>query len=352
MRRLRARVAPGSPPTVTVVVPCYNYGHFLPAAVASALDQERVAVDVVVVDDASPDGSGEVAAALAAADPRVRAVRHRTNTGHIATYNDGLALARGEFTVLLSADDLLAPGALARATGLMVRHPSVGLVYGIPSSFSTPRPPEPRPRRPSWSVWRGQEWLDWACRRGRNFIVSPEVVVRTRVLREVGPYNADLPHSGDLEYWLRVAARADVGRVNGPVHAHYRVHDANMHLTTFATMAVDLQERLAAFRTVLTLPGDAARNRTRFLRARRALAREAVGLAARSLVEGRPTAEAATLLGWACQTWPPAARGLRGRRVQASLDRAGAVPAARLLGHLHRQADRVRWHTWRAVGIS
>lgn len=75
----------GRRPTVSVVMPCYRYGHFLPGAVRSVLDQTDVDAEVLIVDDASPDDSGEVAEALAAADPRVRVLRHAENKGHIAT---------------------------------------------------------------------------------------------------------------------------------------------------------------------------------------------------------------------------------------------------------------------------
>src|SRR6476661_2373772 len=76
-------------PIVSVVIPCYNYERFLKDAVDSVLTQEDVDLDVIIVDDASTDGSGELAAELAADDRRIRAVLHTTNMGHIATYNDG-----------------------------------------------------------------------------------------------------------------------------------------------------------------------------------------------------------------------------------------------------------------------
>ena len=63
--------------TCTVVIPCYNYGRFLPASVGSALAQEEVAVDVLIVDDASPDGSGDIAEALAADDGLQHAIVRR-----------------------------------------------------------------------------------------------------------------------------------------------------------------------------------------------------------------------------------------------------------------------------------
>src|ERR687887_420932 len=118
-------------PTVSVVIPCYRYGRFLPDCVRSVLDQEGVDVRVLIIDDASPDDSAQVALRLAAEDERVEVRVHEVNKGHIATYNEGLLeWADGDYSVLISADDLLTPGSLARATAVMEAHPSVGLVYG------------------------------------------------------------------------------------------------------------------------------------------------------------------------------------------------------------------------------
>ena len=96
--------------TVSVVIPCYNYGHFLRDAVASVLEnQPGVDVRVLIIDDASPDGSGETARAIAASDQRVEAVVHSSNRGHIAHSNEGLARHRadGQYSMLMSADDQL-----------------------------------------------------------------------------------------------------------------------------------------------------------------------------------------------------------------------------------------------------
>ena len=76
----------------------------------SVLAQPRVEVRVLVIDYQSSDDTPEVAARLCRADARVRFRRYEQNRGHIATYNEGLAEASGDYVVLLSADDLLAPG--------------------------------------------------------------------------------------------------------------------------------------------------------------------------------------------------------------------------------------------------
>src|SRR3954454_20204410 len=77
-------------PEVTVVVPCYNYGRYLEDSVGSVLSQSEVEVRVVIIDDASPDGSADVAKRIAERDSRVSLICHETNAGHIATYNEGL----------------------------------------------------------------------------------------------------------------------------------------------------------------------------------------------------------------------------------------------------------------------
>ncbi|MGN6549908.1 MAG: glycosyltransferase family 2 protein, partial [Pararhizobium sp.] len=119
-RKLRVRAAASSVrTTVTVVIPCYNYARYLPDSVGSALTQEGADVDVVVVDDRSTDDSVAVARAFARADPRVTVVEHAVNAGPVKTFNDGLALARGEFLVRLDADDLLTPGSIARSLAVM-----------------------------------------------------------------------------------------------------------------------------------------------------------------------------------------------------------------------------------------
>lgn len=364
MMKLRWPRSGGVCPGVTVVIPCYNYGRYLDVAARAVLEQRDVDPRVIIVDDASTDDSLEVARRIAARDRRVNVIAHAQNTGHIATYNDGLAAVTTEFVALISADDIVAPGALGRATRLMLSEPTVGMVYGRPLEFDDAAGPMPasaesaRIRRTSCTVWRGREWITVACWRGRSFILSPEVVMRTAAMRDVGPYNPALPHSGDLEYWLRTAARWDVARVNGPVQAMYRVHASNMHLTAFAGMAEDLRHRALAFRG-LAAPGarEAVPQHDRLIaRAERAIAREALLLAQRELDRGGGVDEASELFRVAGQIRRSSLRGRRGRAVVRRLLRmeGGAPPD---LGHrgieaTRRQLDRVRWTVWRHMGVS
>ena len=250
--------------SIRVIVPCYNYARFLPGAVESALGQPGVDVSVLIIDDASTDNSAAVAERLAQRDNRVEFIRHICNKGHIATYNEGLASTQSDYVVLLSADDLLTPGALKRATDLMAAHPSVGLVYGHPIVFRDAEPlPSARTKRHTRTIWRGHDWVERMCRAGRNFIYCPEVVMRTTTQHRIGYYDPKLPHSGDMEMWLRAAAVSDIGRINGADQAYYRLHRSSMQRTVHKGAMIDLQARAAAFNSALARSGflDAERLR-------------------------------------------------------------------------------------------
>jgi glycosyltransferase involved in cell wall biosynthesis len=245
--------------SVSVVIPCYKYGQFLADCVSSVLDeQDGVDVRVLIIDDASPDDSAETALKLAAADPRIQVRIHETNKGHIATYNEGLLeWADGDYVALLSADDRLVPGALVRAAALLDAHPEAGFAYGRPLRFQHGGPlPKARTQSTGSVVYPGHWWLDRRFGEGTGCITSPEVVVRTSLQREVGGYDPELPHAGDIEMWMRLAARADVGYVRGADQAFYRVHGNNMSTTDFGGQLDDLRQRLVAFDSVLTKCAD------------------------------------------------------------------------------------------------
>lgn len=234
---------------VDVVIPCYNYARYLRQCVTSVLSQEGVEVRVLIIDDCSTDQSAEVGSQLAAEDSRVEYRRHTVNKKHIATYNEGLlGWAGGDYCVLLSADDLLVPGALSRAARLMDSNPQVGFVYGGVVRIAADASPDAISLRVSdkTKVESGLDWISRVCSDGYNHVISPEVVVRTRLQKEVGGYLPELPHTGDMEMWLRLASRSDVGIIDAD-QALYRVHGNNMHLHLAKTTYRDFEHHWAAF---------------------------------------------------------------------------------------------------------
>ena len=335
--------------SVSVVIPCYKYGHFLEEAVSSVLDdQPGVDVRVLIIDDASPDNSAEVARKIAAREPRVEVLVHETNKGNIATFNEGLLeWADGDYCVLMSADDRLTPGALRRARDLLDANPAVGFVYGRALwVMSGTAPPVPRMKVRGWSVWPGLRWIDRRFRDAENPITSPEVVVRTSVHKRVGGYDPRLPHAADLQLWMRLAANADVGFIRGADQAFYRLHDQNMRQAFNALM--DLREKRLVFQTVLDRQSEQLPDAGRMSSlVHRALAREALWAAGREYRRESPgQASVSELLDFAADCWSkvsglPLYRNLRGGQ------RIGPRGAYYLLDYkgrwwLRRQAWRYR----------
>lgn len=108
-------------PDVSVIVAAWKAAAFLERAVASALASQNLNVEVIVVDDASPDDTFAVAQRLAASDPRVVAVRLPANVGPSAARNRAIGLARGTYIAVLDADDAMKPDRLERLVALAER---------------------------------------------------------------------------------------------------------------------------------------------------------------------------------------------------------------------------------------
>jgi len=274
----------GNVARVSVAIPCYNYGQFLERCLDSVLSQQGVHVEVLIVDDASTDDSAEVARRLAERDPRVNVVVHEQNHGHLATYNEGFEWATGEFTVLLSADDLLVDGALARATRIFRENPAVGFVYGRPVYFpDDDHIPRVRSGPGRAHIWPGQQWVAQRFRDPVNVISSPEVVIRTSLLQKVGGFRDGLVHAGDLELWIRLATHGDVAYVRGADQALYRRHGASMSRATYSTLLFDLQQRAEVFDCLATDPSVHIDDRDELhLTAKRRIARQSLWLANRA----------------------------------------------------------------------
>lgn len=299
-------IASGRRPRVSIIVPCYNYGRFLPYAVKSALSQEGVDPEVIIVDDASTDDSSAIAARLAHCDPRVRIIIQQSNRGHVVSFNVGYARASGEFIVRLDADDLLTPGSLARSVALFDAFPHVGLVYGHPLHFMTDIPPKERTTVRGWSVWSGEDWVAERCRTAANCITTPEAMIRASVMRSTGALSTALKYAQDMEMWLRIAAVSDVGRVDGPDQALHREHAGSMS-NTYGKL-VDLVERRTVFDTLFSGVGRRMRLATELHRtARSALADEALELACRAYDRGRTgTVDVQKYIDFALDTCPEA----------------------------------------------
>lgn len=111
-------------PSVSAVIPCFNAAAYIADTIDSVLRQSATVDEIIVVDDESTDGSGEIAAARS---DRVRVIR-QSNRGECGARNTGTLAAEGDVIAFLDADDLWHPRKIERQLQYLAAHPDVGAV--------------------------------------------------------------------------------------------------------------------------------------------------------------------------------------------------------------------------------
>lgn len=117
-------------PMVSVVIPCYNLARFLPDTIRSLLNQTLRRWEAIIVNDASPDNTAEVAARLADEDARIRVITNEQNQYLAGALNTGIAASSGRYIVPLDADNMLAPDALELLAAELEKNRELDIVYG------------------------------------------------------------------------------------------------------------------------------------------------------------------------------------------------------------------------------
>jgi glycosyltransferase involved in cell wall biosynthesis len=173
--------------------------------------------EAVVIDNASTDETATVLDCYR--DPRIRVQHHRVNRGHIASFNEGLALAKGELFVLLSADDRYRPAFLERVVDCFDAHPDLAFVatYGERIDESG------RVLGATSPLFEDSGVYDGLPRLFEHSIATCAGVARTASLRALGGYDAKLPHTSDTYLWRRLAISASIGYV------HERLYERRIH---------------------------------------------------------------------------------------------------------------------------
>ncbi len=252
---------------VSVVIPTYNYAHFVTGAVESALAQTYTDREVIVVDDGSTDDTRD---RLAPFEGRIRYI-HQENRGLSAARNAGIRAARGPLIAFLDSDDLWHPEKLAVQARYIERHPGVALLASDHLDMHTSEID-----RVDWPRVDETRAIEAHAVSFDELVVGSRfgacgVVARRWCFDEVGLFDETLRSAEDVDMWIRIASRFPVAKMEFPLWV-YRHHGASMHRAT-ARMELNTLRMIAK-----VFDGPDPMSRSPWLR-RKALAHVAIHLA-------------------------------------------------------------------------
>jgi glycosyltransferase involved in cell wall biosynthesis len=227
------------PGLVTVVVASYNHARYLTRRMDSLLAQTYRQLEIIVIDDRSPDNSVEILRKYES-DPRVKVIVREQNGGWVAVSNQGAQLARGEFLLFGNCDDACEPQLIERLVDALGKHSSAAIAFSrslftdeedrvIGDDFPT--------RPPTFRRMCRQDVLIPGPRMGRFLLDSCTIpnlsaaLFRRRDYLDVGMLSPNYRVCSDWDLYFRMAARRDVAYIAAPLN-HFRQHETTIRSVT------------------------------------------------------------------------------------------------------------------------
>lgn len=208
-------------PLVSVIIPNYNYGHYLREAIDSVLAQSYPEIEAVVVDDGSIDNSREI---IETYGDGIKTI-FQQNQGVSAARNNGFEQSSGEFIAFLDADDIWFPAKIEKQIELFAADEGVGLVHtGVVDVDS--HGDRLHERTDGMNGWVAEKLLEFE----RAVILGggSGMMVTKKAFEQVGGFDLRLSTSADWDFSYQVCSRFKVGFVPD-ILLKYRVHGSNMH---------------------------------------------------------------------------------------------------------------------------
>ena len=189
-------------PLVTVICLCYNHSKFVREAIESVLAQTYPSVQLLVVDDASTDGSTVIIRQLIEQHPAIEFIPLMQNVGNCKAFNKAFALAKGEYLIDLAADDVLLPERIALGVTALQQ---AGGNYGVHFSDAAWIDEAGKhlyfhsDRFPHITIPQGDIYKELIS---RYFICPPTVIFTREVINSLGGYDESLTYE-DFDFWIR-----------------------------------------------------------------------------------------------------------------------------------------------------
>lgn len=236
---------------MSVCIPVYNTERFILDAVASVLAQSYQDFELVIVDNASTDGTAALLARLD--DPRIRVFYNDNNIGAQANFNRSVSLARGEYLKVLCADDVLYPECLQKQVAILEadRGGEIAIVGCARDIIDEHGKRWLRRRFPGGEGrWPGAAAIQKTVRSGTNIFGEPAaILVRRAVVTAAGAFDARFGFCLDLDLWCRLLQHGDLYMLDDAL-CGFRISTqswsaalANRQQREFSEFVVDLGRR-------------------------------------------------------------------------------------------------------------
>lgn len=227
------------PGLVSVVVASYNHAEFLSQRMESLINQTYKDLEILVIDDCSPDNSVEVLRRYESC-PKVKLVIREKNGGWVAVSNQGVEMASGEFVIFANCDDDCDPRMIERLVDAMNAHPTAGLAFCrsllvdedghvLGDDFAI-REPSFRARCQKDTLLSQKEMSRFLL----HSCVIPNLsaaLIRKECFSTVGNLSPDYRVCSDWDLFFRIAARYDVAYIAEPLNM-FRQHDSTIRSVT------------------------------------------------------------------------------------------------------------------------
>jgi glycosyltransferase involved in cell wall biosynthesis len=209
---------------VTVALLTCNRARFLGEAIDAALAQTFTDFELLVLDNASTDGTSQLVQRYH--DPRMRYVRHPENIGAIANGNAAFALARGTYLLITHDDDRMKPDLLARQVAVLDAHPEILLVSTNAECINEQGRPTGRTFALPADVTYARLDFIRAYARGEMLITCPTVMTRLAFMRSHPDlrFRAEVGPVSDVDLWIRLNAHEGLFHIISEPLFQYRMH--------------------------------------------------------------------------------------------------------------------------------
>jgi glycosyltransferase involved in cell wall biosynthesis len=225
-------------PKVSVLIPTYNYAHFLDETIQSVLNQTFQNYELIIVDNNSTDNTDEVVQKYLS-DNRVSFYKNETNIGLVGNWNKCLEYANGEYIKYLCADDKFLPSLLQEFVAVMDKYNNISFVTSNFKLFGLFNDTKIKPHS---HLVNGSYVIKSTLYNGSNWIGEPTAIMFRKKDLVIGNFNPEFIYHTDFEFFLRLLTLGDcyvIPDVLYYVRKHPNTETANIKKVKFNTVFTD-----------------------------------------------------------------------------------------------------------------